>query len=76
MTLDIERLEILLKIAQEHNVSLDDLEDQTWHLDWQAFLRWSAKFLQPQAKQGQNFRSRPQSATLRPYLKFANDKAG
>lgn len=73
MSSDIKRLETLLKIAQEHQISLDDLDNQTWHLDWQTFQAWSATFLQAQAKQGQEFRLRPPSESVRPDREFAND---
>lgn len=73
MSSDIKRLETLLKIAQEHEISLDDLDDQSWQLDWQTFQAWSAKFLQAQAKQSRDLHSRPPSESVRPDREFAND---
>lgn len=47
MVSDQERLRILIEIAKTHHLSLDDLDDESRELDWEAFDRWSAKFWTP-----------------------------
>lgn len=44
---DDERLRVLIKIAEAHSLSLDDLDDESCGLDGEAFCRWSATFAVP-----------------------------
>lgn len=52
MVTDEERLQTLLKIACLHNLSLDDLDDESRALDCQAFRDWSERFLRQTAQGG------------------------
>lgn len=70
---DTERLQILLKIAREQNLSFDDLDDWTYHLDWEEFQDWSKIFLKTQLDKICDFRPRPRSGTMQPHREFAND---
>ena len=47
MVSDYERLRVLIKIAEAHSLSLDDLDDESCDLDGEAFCRWSARFAAP-----------------------------
>ena len=44
MVSDYERLRVLIKIAEAHSLSLDNLDDESCGLDGEAFCCWSARF--------------------------------
>ena len=73
MGLDIKRLQILMRIAQEYHLSFDELDNWTCQLDWQEFQDWSEIFPRSNGQRGRDFPILLQEETVQPFGEFAND---